>query len=645
MRIILFIGFLFVVHSSAWTQKRFEKDTAFLNIEKQSNDTNKFYAFFYKSLNLSVNDLEFSGFLAQKSYELAKKIKFPKGIAMACDILGNFSMQTGDYKTSYKWMSEAIKQKEKLKDDFGSAVSCNQLTKLLRLMGNYKLALPNAFKTLSITNKIGIPKFKALALNAIANVYYDLKELDSAAKYYENVIVFYDKGKDSSAYALALTNLGTIAKDKGETEKTIQYNAKALKFIQGQNDNRLELLIYSNLASAYLKIDDLIQAGIMFDKAKVILKAYGEADQQQDFYEQYATYLFKIGKYKEAFEASEKHQVLKDSLRNVEVNSNIADLETKYQTEKKEQENKLLKQKREIDQLTIADSNRRSFMLTILLSSVFVVLIVLIFFFVNRIKTSKKLQAQNEQINKQNNTLKELNSQLIESEEELQSANEAKGQLLSIISHDISSPIKALYNYEEALLENAKAFKTVDDFTDALAKLHKSTGDVYTMSNNLLDYAQTQQEGFVAEITEIKLGVMVADMLKLLDQHITRKKIIVQNAIDQSVRINSDQNLLYILLRNIVSNAVKFSPEGKSLRIEWKNDEHKILISDEGEGMDKQKIKAILEGNNFHSSMGTQGEKGTGLGMKIAFNCAQKLNATIDIQSVSGKGTTFGIQL
>jgi signal transduction histidine kinase len=245
---------------------------------------------------------------------------------------------------------------------------------------------------------------------------------------------------------------------------------------------------------------------------------------------------------------------------------------------------------------------------------------------------------QNEQINKQNNTLKKLNTQLIENEEALEQSNEAKEQLLSIISHDISSPVRAMYNYEQGVIEKLDAM-SAQELKTVINNLHKSTGNIYNLSNNLLDYAFTQQNGFVAEKKPVDLKTLVEEIGMQLQERLHEKQINFENNIPERVKPVSDANLLRIVLRNLVSNAIKFSEKGKTVSVEWEDDRWAFEVKDQGRGMDRETANRILSGQHNHSSLGTAGEKGTGLGMKLVLNCADILQARVSIASEPGKGT------
>jgi len=626
---------------SANAQSRFEKDTSWKRFEKMKDDTLKVMALFEKSLHASVNDLELSGFYAKKTYELASKLKFNKGIIYSSDLLGNHYLQNGKYDKAYDWMNKSIRLKEKMGDPFQLAIGYNQLAVLFRQMQNFEMAIKFARKSIVQSNILKSDRFIGLSTATLSNIYYEYKKFDSALIYNEKALELNYKNNDSSSIALNLTNQGVIYNELKQFDKALQKSLEGKKYIN-PSDTRLRLTCEANLASVYISKNDLRNAGESFKLIFTLTKEFSEADQKMLVYKLYADFLFKKGNYKEAYEYKSQYQIMQDSIDDVNIKKEIAGHEIKYQSEKKEKENQLLKQKSEIDQLTISENERKSFQLKLIIGASAIVSILLIFVVLNRIKTSRKLSEQNEQINKQNQTLKALNRDLIESEENLQQSNRTKAELLSIISHDISSPVNSLYTYQESILSKINTLSK-DELSNDFVKINEQTKQVYTLVNNLLDYCYTQQNGFVKNAVEINLAKLVNENIALFEQSIESKKLIINISSNVQVKINSDQNLFRLILRNLISNAIKFSPAGEKIDISIKD--NVLFITNKGAILDKWMIENIKTGINTESKLGTSGEKGTGLGMKIVRNAAQLLGTDFMIETHPQKGNSFGIRI
>jgi signal transduction histidine kinase len=316
--------------------------------------------------------------------------------------------------------------------------------------------------------------------------------------------------------------------------------------------------------------------------------------------------------------------------------------EIKYQTEKKEKENQLLKQKSKIDELTIEENEQKSFQLKLIIGASGLVLVLLIFVIVNRIRSSRKLSEQNEQINRQNDTLKELNRNLIESEDQLQRSNDVKAELLSIISHDISSPVNSLYNYQGSILSKINDLNK-EELAGDFIRINEQTKQVHALVNNLLDYCYTQQNGFIKKETEINLKKLTEECISLFHTSIMEKQLKIQLEKLNAVTIKSDINLLRLIIRNLLSNAIKFSPKGETIIFSIEN--NVFSISNKGETLNASMINALKSGNNQDTTLGTAGEKGTGLGMKIVRNAIELLQTEFIVETDSNRGNIFGVRV
>jgi two-component system sensor histidine kinase/response regulator len=622
-------------------QSRFEKDSSWKRFEKMKDDTIKVMALFDKAIYSSVTDVEMSGYYAHKTYELAHKLKFRKGILYSCDVLGNHYLQMGKYDKAYQWMNKSIRLKEKIGDPLQLAIGYNQLAVLFRQMQNFEIAIQFARKSIKQSKILNKDRFIGLSIATLSNIYYEYKKYDSALYYNEKALELNYKIFDSSAIALNLTNQGVIYNDLHQYDKAIEKSIEGSKFINASN-LRLMLICESNLASSYIAKNDLSKAEKSFVKIFQITKEFYEADQMMLVYKLYADFLFKKGRYKEAYEYKSQYQIMQDSIDDINIKKEIAGNEIKYQSEKKEKENQLLKQKSEIDQLTISENERKSFQLKLIIGASAIVSILLIFVIMNRIRTSRKLAEQNEQINKQNNTLKVLNRDLIESEDNLQQSNKVKSELLSIISHDISSPVNSLYTYQESIISKINELSK-EELSNDFVKINEQTKQVHTLVNNLLDYCYTQQNGFIKNEVEINLSKLVNENIALFEQNILSKSLKINISSSVQVKIKSDLNLLRLILRNLISNAIKFSPTGETIDISLK--ENILFITNKGSILDKWMIENIKTGNNTESKLGTSGEKGTGLGMKIVRNATQLLGTDFIIETHPQKGNSFGIRI
>lgn len=617
----------------------FVNDTGYVRIMQLPPDSNRVNALFEKGLHASISNIELAGFLGKRAYEEAKKLNFSNGLTKSCDLISIYYKQKGDFNKAYLWLKKSILPREKLKDNFGLAITHFQMANLFRDMGNTKMALEFAKKSLGYSKKLGQSRFIALSNGCIAAVFYEMKELDSALVHYQISYELHLKNKDSSAITMPLTNMGVIYNDLKNYKKAIEFSKSALEFSKNQHNLFYTLSCYYNLAQAYLESNDLKNAGEMLSKCLELSTSYAETQQKMKIYKLHSRYLSKTGDFRSAYEFDQKYQLIKDSIDKAEIKKNLNDLETKYQTEKKEKENELLKQKRKIDQLSIADGQRKSFILIIILVASILVLVITALFLYNRNKTAKILATQNEQINKQNTTLKTLNKQLIESEEELQTANQAKEQLISIISHDISSPLQALSNYQKS------AFVQKDpDWAAYFTNTVKETYKINALVSSLLEFSFTNQKGFKAVLQDVYLAHTAKEVTDLLKNLAEEKKINLSVQIDESIVVKTDSNLLKMILRNLISNSIKYSHVNTSVKIQWDSINRICYVKDQGNGLPAEVFTTYTSPLSQTERFANAKTSGTGFGIQIIKTAIHHLNSKLLIES-DVNGTSVGFTL
>ena len=241
-------------------------------------------------------------------------------------------------------------------------------------------------------------------------------------------------------------------------------------------------------------------------------------------------------------------------------------------------------------------------------------------------------------IHKQNSKLKELNSKLKESIKQ-------KNQLFSIIGHDLKSPFNAIVGFSDILLSD---YKTVDKqrLKNMLANINTASKRSYELLNNILDWGNILNANLLVQKEIIKINKIIAEETIFLEPLTLNKNIVIKNFIKDDSLIFADYQMIKTVIRNILSNAIKYSFKDSSIIISAKKMDGylKISISDTGIGMTAEQIDNLFEKQGV-SSPGTDGEKGTGLGLYICEEFVEKNNGSIHVNSILNEGTEFIINI
>ncbi|MDA3928885.1 MAG: ATP-binding protein [Prolixibacteraceae bacterium] len=232
--------------------------------------------------------------------------------------------------------------------------------------------------------------------------------------------------------------------------------------------------------------------------------------------------------------------------------------------------------------------------------------------------------------------------QLRKANVELKEINSSKDKFFSIIAHDIMSPFNTIIGFSEIMLQNLPEFK-IEEIKVGLKQIYGSSMSLYDLLENLLHWAKSERGLIDVNIQTIDINKTIDKIITLFKYSTEVKKIELFYTKRVDVQISADQNLVNTILRNLVSNAIKFTPEGGQIEIisELKNDFVSIAVIDSGVGISKENIKKLMEAGTHHSTLGTNNEKGTGLGLIIIQEFIKKLGGEFSITSEHNKGSSF----
>jgi signal transduction histidine kinase len=231
--------------------------------------------------------------------------------------------------------------------------------------------------------------------------------------------------------------------------------------------------------------------------------------------------------------------------------------------------------------------------------------------------------------------LKEKNLQLAE-------LNASKDKFFSIISHDLRSQFNILLGYSNLLVENVERYSPAELSSQA-QKLQDSAQRLYTLLENLLTWSRIQRGAMRYEPESIQLNELIEETLDLFLSQAEHKTITLQNAIPPDIQVYADYQMLHTILRNLLSNALKFTPAEGRVEISARNDAAavEIALADSGVGISPADVPRLFRIDSQYTQQGTAGEKGTGLGLSLCKDLVEKNQGRIWVHSEIDHGTTF----
>lgn len=225
----------------------------------------------------------------------------------------------------------------------------------------------------------------------------------------------------------------------------------------------------------------------------------------------------------------------------------------------------------------------------------------------------------------------------------LDKANMAKNKILSLLSHDLNVPLRNLAGILSLKSASALSEKELDEY---LKKVKVNLESSSSLLSNLSRWSKSQTEEFKPNFVNINIMSLVQEVLEDQGSVYHDKGIVMKTTISPKLNWMVDKEMIKSALRNLISNSIKFSSDKSviSIHAEESNDQLIVTIKDQGVGIPKENINRLLDGE-FLSTPGTRNEKGTGIGLQLAYDFIKHNNGSLGIQSELGMGTMFIIQL
>lgn len=226
--------------------------------------------------------------------------------------------------------------------------------------------------------------------------------------------------------------------------------------------------------------------------------------------------------------------------------------------------------------------------------------------------------------------------------EKLRNLNASKDKFFSIIAHDLKSPLAGILGFTEILTDEFDELSP-EDIKEFIFHSHQSAKNLYALLENLLEWSRIQIGSIAFNPMEINIAQIFDEIIKLFSQNSKNKNIKLEKKCDQLQKVFADSNMLNTIIRNLVSNGIKFTKEGGtiSLSAEELNNAVQITVRDSGVGISQENIDKLFKVENNFTTTGTNSEKGTGLGLVLCKELVEKHHGKISVESELGKGTKF----
>ena len=564
---------------------------------------------------------------ATKARDLSSKLDYKKGLAGALANMGWISYRQGDFPSALELTTQSLAISESIKDYTDMGAGFNNLASIYVEQKEYATALAT-FKRALAWGKKGASQYSiGRSYNNIAYVFFLSNLLDSARYYALKGI---DETQGYSA-GFALRTLGDVCERENKIKEAEAYYLKSLTIADANKNYSLRVSIAHRLGKMYLNHGETNKAeNVLLENEKLCVRFKFRNELANTFKVLGDLFSLKSDLAKGHY-YQEKYNTLNDSLYNESRSKQIASLERKYNEAK-------------IDLLTKASELKEREIRTERLRGYIAVggLIAFVAFAFLLYSNNKKMKRANKQLAEKNSEISERGEELKSQAEELSRLNTTKDKLFSIISHDLRGPLNSL----TSLLElSEKGYFNEGEFKRYIAELSKNTSRTKELLDNLLYWSSSQLKKQDSHPVYFNLKNTIDAVVLLYEKQAIAKNIKVLHPVtDQDVW--ADQNMISLVVRNLLSNALKFSKSNGLITIGYQPQGQYLncFVTDEGVGISKAVLDKLFSGEMI-TTRGTGNEIGTGLGLQLCIDFIQKNGGRFWVESEQDKGSAFWFTL
>lgn len=468
-------------------------------------------------------------------------------------------------------------------------------------------------------------------LTMLGFIYEGRHNFEQAGYFFRLALDKAAQAKDTIWIGLANGNLGGLYL---ETGKLAESQALIYRDVVISLHNKLYESAandYCDLSTIALRQGRFPQVRMALDSAFLLLRLTGEPAPKSlaAVYKNLGRYYFASGRPDSAYHYLQASQQILDSLQNDHNESMLKLRVSTFSQQKAEQDALLLKVSVEKSR-----ANQRVAIISvigILVVSAFALMYIRQKKRINRVLRERAASIEEERRLEEERRKKE------------EAANHAKDKLFSLIAHDLRGPIGSLVMMLDIM---QKGSLSPQEFMTVLPDIKNKVGNLYKVTDNLLHWAYAQMGGSSSQREPVSIAIPVKNVFTLLQDDAAKKGIELRHALPAGMTITADPHELEIVIRNLVSNALKFSPRGSVVSVEGllTGQQAVIQVKDSGPGLPDSVLRNLQEGKFSSPSRGTAGEKGAGLGLVMCKEFVETNGGRLEASSpATGTGTVFTI--
>jgi signal transduction histidine kinase len=594
-------------------------------VKPQQVDSNYLKALYDRCLDFDENKADSVEFYAGIILKEAARLKYDRGDVLFTRLKGLSQDLKGNYDSAIVYYLKSLDAARKL---HALNYEIAALTDLAYIYVNIKQpsrARDMYLESATLAIKEGDIHSVITAYGNLGGIYNQLKQPDSALFFLNKGLAIaqpYEKKLDISSF---YNNIGNVYFGKKENDKALFFFRKNY-YRHLADSNHTDLWYdYLNIADVFIEKKNFDSAYLYAQQSLNLAGKLQARSKEADSYALLSRLYFKKEEYKNAYDYQQKWYSIDTSLVNEGTNNTIAGLQERFNAKQREQDNKLL-------QAQVEKAYLRNRAISFLAIAAGIIALLVAGSLIQKRRANKRLQQQNDLINRQNEKLAELNYE--------------KNALISIVSHDLSTPFAAISMWTQVL--QAGSGNLTEEQQKAIERIYQATGRGELLIRSILDVEKAETNQHKLQLENFDLKIFVESIVTDFRSSASQKNINLHfETADTHVYLISDKQLVSRICGNLFSNAIKYSAPGKNVWISLAgtHDAVSIKVKDEGVGIEKDELPNLFSKYSKISSLPTNGEASTGLGLSIVKRIVQELNGDVYCESEPGRGSLFTVVL
>jgi signal transduction histidine kinase len=568
----------------------------------------------------------------KEALQLSDSLHYNTGIIWATRNLALVENTKGHLDQQMQLTFNALKLAESMNDLPMLGVLNNDVGNIFTEQNSPRDALLYLKKSLRIKQQLNEKPEIGKTLNNIGSAYISLQIYDSAMYFLEKGEKIKLELNDQRGLAYTYENMGIIAMVQHRYDIALRYHQLSAAYYKTA-DNLPGLTKASlNLAEVQTMLGDVKNAERNLAAAKDINSKLGNVKNEMIYYKiRYELdsarkdYAAALTNYKEFSERNIDYF-------NVEKSKQISQSQEKYESEKKQRENILLKKEQQMHLATIQQQR----VLVLSAAALFLALLLITVMVYRLYKRQQELYLE---LNNKNREVSLQNRIILEQNATLENMNQVKDKIFSVISHDLRSPLAILEGLLFLLKDEKIEAQQFRLYTDELWRDVKNTA---YMMDNMLQWASNQMKGIGVKADDFDVTLLLNQEFELLQTLARQKEVTLVHELKNTIMVYADPDMIRMVLRNLINNAIKFTPAGGEVVItaRQEKDQAEITVRDNGKGIPPENQHRIFS-NIYYSTTGTQNEKGCGLGLHLSKDFIERNHGRIWFLSIPDNGSSF----